>query len=175
MNWLQKLFGKKDREEQGIIKIPNIWGVEDGEPFIIPRHPNVSEVFANAVQDDLNILPFAYLSHPDENVRLATISELRKLGDYHLSSQPLVDRLADRSSKVRNAAAEAIWTEPDAVENALKCLRDEIHRSGFASTMSSKEAQKGIDILRNTAPSKQDLAQLEEWVAEIIGTKYSKA
>lgn len=174
MSWLKRLFGSENRTESETVEVPNRWGVGDGKPFVMPRNPNVPEIFANATQAERNILPYAYLNHPDAQVRLATVAELKKLGDYHLSNQSLVDRLADPSRDVRRATANALWTNEDALENALRCLRDEIHRSGLASTMSSKEALAGLGALRDEAPPAK-AAQFEEWVADIIGSKYSKA
>jgi hypothetical protein len=164
------LGGKMEKET---VQVPNTWGVGDGKPFVVPRNPNVSELFANSTPAERNILPYAYLNHPDAKVRLATIAELRKLGGYHLSNQCLVDRLADSSSDVRRSAANALWANDEALENALQCLRDEIHRSGFSSTMSPQEALAGLDVLRDVAPSTKTV-QFEESVANIIGNKYSK-
>jgi hypothetical protein len=174
VNWLKRLFGGGKPTRSETVEIPNRWGVGDGKPFVIPRNPNVPEVFANAPQVERNVLPHAYLNHPDTQVRLATVAELRKLGGYHLSNQSLIDRLADSSRDVRRAAASAIWTNESALENALRCLRDEIHRSGLVSTMSSKEALAALGALRHEAPPSK-ATQFEEWVAEIIGSNYSKA
>ena len=173
MSWLKRLFGSESKTEKGTVEVPNIWGAGDGKPFVLPRNPNVSEVFANATQAERNILKYAYLNHPDAKVRLATVAELRKLESYHLSSQPLVDRLADPSPGVRRATASALWTNEEALDNALRCLRDEIHRTGLASTMSSQEALAGLEYLRSAAPLAK-AAQFEEWVADIIGSEHSK-
>lgn len=176
MGFLRKLFGGSQRESQSSLAviqgdsviIRNVWGVGDAKPFTLPLKPDVSAVFANATMQERNILPYGYLNHPNAEVRRATILEMQKLDKYHLRNQALVDRLADSSADVRATAAEAIWMDDNAVENALRCLRDEIHGSGFMSTMTPKEARAAVEVLRKAAPS-SSVSKFEEWVAEIIG------
>lgn len=172
MDFIRNLFSRKDKTGgtgKDTVVVSNIWGSPDGKPFVLPRNPDVSALFATLSTPELNVLKGAYLRHPDSNVRLATISELKKREKYHLRSQELVDLLADVSSIVRSAAAQAIWLDDKAVDNALRCLRDEIHRTGFKSTMSSKTAQEALETLRKAAPSAEDAARFEEWVNDIIG------
>lgn len=169
MNWLKRLLGAGEQKQGGTVTVPNTWRVGDGKPFILPRTPNVTEIYAQATPGERGTLSYGYLNHPDPTVRLATITEIGKLGSGYLHNQCLVDRLADTSSAVREAAAQTIWLSHSAVENALSCLRDEIHGSGSFSTMSSEEARKGLETLRKAAPSTEDSAQFENWVREIIG------
>jgi hypothetical protein len=174
MNWLKKLLGseRKDESSHSTVTVPDVWGMGEGngKPFVLPRNPNVAEIFTQASSSERTVLPYAYLNHPEASVRLATIAEIKKFGDnylyYCLFSQFLVDRLADASSEVRSAAAQALWTKPEAVKHAVCCLRDEIRRTGFVSTMSSQDALRGVDILGQAAPSADDFAQFKKWVVE---------
>jgi len=177
MGWLKRLFGgestenaeESDSGRQGMVTVINRWGIGDGKPFVLPTDPDIPSVFAQATERERSALPYGYLSHPSVSVRLATIAQLAAWGTYHLQKQSLVDLLADSSHDVRLAAARALWVEPEAVENALRCLRDEIHGSGFRSTVSPKAARQDLEILRDAAPSDEDRTRFKALVSEIVG------
>ncbi len=161
------------QEQKATVVIPNVWGLGDGEPFVIPLHPNMAEVFAQTDKPDRYKLFFAYLSHPDEAVKLATLVEAKKLGVYLGENQAVVDRLADPSPEIRQAAAELISASRTATEFSLRCLSEEISRTAWTSTMTRDQARAALELLREAiAPDKKQ--EFEESVAEVIGEEYSR-
>ncbi len=177
------LFGKKNSETKPVkvetsspkppetIEVPNVWGIGDGEPFVILRDPNIDDLFKTVSGADFKSTVTAYLGHPDRKVRIATLNQVivRKTGAYN---QSVVDRLADADAEVRMIAAKALWTDIKAVEFAIACLRDEAR--GYTSfgaptfsTMKPEQAVAGVDILRKTAPNSADLARFEEIYDEL--------
>jgi len=160
-------------KERDTVEVPNPWGLGDGEPFVLPHDPTMSEVFARTEKDDRYKIFFSYLYHPDPAVRLATLVEAKKLKFYLGENQAVVDKLADSSSDVRTAAALLIWDSPTALEFTLRCLSDEINRTGWTSTMTHEQAHDALNLLRQTAPP-ETTGSFEASVAEVIGSKYSQ-
>ena len=145
----------KDRDT---VEVPNPWGLGDGEQFVLPRDPTMSEVFARTEKADRYKIFFSYLYHPDPAVRLATLVEGKRLKIYLGENQAVVDKLADSSSDVRTAAALLIWDSPTALEFALRCLSDEINRTGWTSTMTHEQAHDSVEPTQADGPSRKQPA-----------------
>ncbi len=170
---LQSLMGKQftikkaavTADKAETIEVPNVWGTDDGKPFVILRYPNMDEIFKSISSSDFSKTIEAYLGHPDPQVRIATLNQViaRGTGAYN---QRIIDVLADKDGDVRAVAAQALWTDFSAVEFALACLRDEARGynsfgTATASTMTPKQAVEGVEILRRAAPTQDDLDQFE--------------
>lgn len=164
------IFQRYRVKKQDTVEVPNPWGLGDGEPFVLPRHPTMSEVFARTEKADRYKIFFSYLYHPDPAVRLATLVEGKKLNIYLGENQAVVDKLADLSPDVRTAAALLMWDSPTVIEFALRCLGDEINRTGWTSTMTPQQALAALDLLRQTAPP-GTTGSFEESVAEVVGSE----
>jgi hypothetical protein len=103
----------------------------------------------------------AYLSHPDPQVRAATIQLVKEFDAIGIS-QMLVDLLADPSEFVGHTAAEAIWDkakssapETNSVAFAIRCLRDEIQQTGQVSHMNPKVARQAFELLLSVRPDRK--------------------
>ncbi|MGV1036849.1 MAG: kelch repeat-containing protein [Candidatus Nanopelagicales bacterium] len=155
------------------VDVPNPWGLGDGEPFVLPLHPAMSEVFAQTEKAERYKIFFSYLYHPDPAVRLATLVEGKQLKIYLGENQAVVDKLADSSPAVRTAAAQLMWDSPTAIEFALRCLGDEINRTGWTSTMTPQQGLAALDLLRQIAPTGTGDA-FEEAIAEIVGGEHRR-
>lgn len=105
----------------------------------------------------------AYLAHPDPQIRTSAIRQVKDIDAVGIS-QMLVDLLADPSSTVGSATAQAIWSR-NRVKFALDCLYEEIQGAGIS--LSPQAASQAVNQLRNAAPSAKELAQFEEWFNEI--------
>jgi hypothetical protein len=166
-------LGNVDESARDTVEVPNPWGLEDGEPFALPLRPAMSEVFAQTQKAERYKIFFSYLYHPDPAVRLATLVEGKKLNIYLGENQAVVDKLADSSPEVRVAAAQLMWDSPTAIEFALRCLGDEINRTGWTSTMTPQQGLAALELLRQTAPAAAG-DTFEEAIAEIVGSEYRK-
>jgi hypothetical protein len=153
------------------VEVPNPWGLGDGDPFVLPLHPAMSEVFAETEKAERYKIFFSYLYHPDPAVRLATLVEGKQLKIYLGENQAVVDKLADSSPEVRDAAAQLMWDSPTAIEFALRCLSEEIHRTAWSSTMTPEQGLAALELLRQTAPTGRG-DTFEEAIAEIVGNEY---
>jgi hypothetical protein len=158
---------------QNTVEVPNPWGLGNGDPFELPLHPTMSEVFAETENGQRYTIFFSYLYHPDPAVRLATLVEGKKLNIYLGENQAVVDKLTDSSPEVRVAAAQLMWDSPTAIEFALRCLSDEINRTGWTSTMTPEEGLAALDLLRQTAPPGTG-GTFEDAIAEVVGSEYRR-
>lgn len=175
MNFINALLGKS-----GLIKVPDTWRLVDGTPFLVEREPNINNIFTsdnppsprNPTQENRQIwsgmsirdkrieLATAYLFHPDPRVRASTIHFAKEIDALGVR-QYLVDLLADPF--VRLEAAQAIWDRDD-VLFSLRCLRDEINRTGFVSHMTPQEAWQAIQTLRTVQPNRTE--DFSRWLLE---------
>jgi tetratricopeptide (TPR) repeat protein len=148
--------------QDALIEVPNRWGEgPDGCPLVVELRPHLERIFTDPhpplpqrlTRDNCEfwegappfyvreVLASAYLSHPDPNVRLTTLRLTKEIWAQKPVPHNLIDALADPSQDVRVATAQVLWDlSPEAkveskVTFALACLRDEIERTGFFSTM----------------------------------------
>ena len=166
MDFLRNLFRREPRADapssKGFIEVQNKWGIGNGTSLLVERHPNLESIFSNpnpqppqrlternrsyweneSRESIRNALAMAYLSYPNPQVRADTIRMVKNIDTVGIS-QMLVDLLADSSSAVRSAAAEAIWDRERDVncEDAVAILQDEIRGSGFVSTLGPTKAK----------------------------------
>ncbi len=117
-------------------------------------------------------LTIAYLEHPDPQVR-ETMLHILNRGEANARSigvaGTIIDRLADSSSAIRELAAQVIW-KTQSIEYAVKCLRDEYYQRTIYGTegltMMPADAVRGLQLLKNAAPTKKDLDRLRDLVKE---------
>jgi hypothetical protein len=132
----------------------------------------MSEIFLRKNPSQDYKLLYMYLYHPDPNVKLATMAEVEKSGRGIGSHQALVDSLADPSLDVRKAAGQLTWMSKPQLSFTLDCLNQEINRTAFESTMTSKQARAALDVLQMVAPPGR-LDEFKELVAEKINDEKS--
>lgn len=127
------IFDRKNRmkDKSKLIETENVWACGDGSPFLIEESPNLKVIFddpnpvppqrLNKENRDYwnnfegpegirNIIAMAYLRHPNPVIRLeATCLVGQKEREKLMVGNILVQRLADSSLEVQEAAAESIW------------------------------------------------------------------
>jgi hypothetical protein len=166
-------------EETVIIK--NRWGLGDGSPFVVPRHPDVlAEVQkAQAVSDKEEMRTIVcYLEHPEHRVRENMLCVLLG-GQSDMSPattvEAVVDRLADPSALIRSLAAQVLWktSHDHGIISAVRVLRDEYQQKSLFGmiglTMTPARALRGLVLLRNAAPTDEARSKFLKLVRKEIG------
>jgi hypothetical protein len=169
------------------IEVKNYLGFGDGTPLVVQEKPDLKAILDDpdpkppqrltARNRDLwdkmdkegirRALTSAYLSHPNAEVRSATLQLAGEAAD----EQQLADLLVDRSTTVRSAAVDAIWDKSQgkapgwsSLGFVLRILYDEYRQTGFVTHMSSGQALAAIRRLQDARPDRSE--DFNKWLVD---------